>query len=325
MTQKQAGISQALMRVLDKIRPGLTKAKAGVGTVARWTRANPGETAAYAGMAALGSGGIYSAAQLGREQPRPLSSAYALHKANAGSTWMGMPQAPDHLWVGGKQSALTQKQASLQTFIARALSKLRAGAGTAGAWGKNFAQGAGTQAAELTGKTLGVSPHQRIASLALDPFRQAGTAAKGGFLGQQLKVDPFGAGRLATNTAVAATPVALLAQALTDKNAAFLEGFQQKCAELGVDPLPLIKAAQLGSISIIGKPLARVIRAVLPQGMENTYDSIRRQTHGHEDQGAGLGQRLSNQFDAAWEAVKNPMGFTHDRNELSADVANINN
>lgn len=114
---------------------------------------------------------------------------------------------------------------------------------------KSMLSGAGNHVAELAGAAAGVSPHGgSVLGRFKAPFIQGNRLLRsargsGVGVGNALRMNPRLIGEALGSTAVAASPAALVTSALMDKNSAFLEGFQLKCAELNLDPVKLYKQA----------------------------------------------------------------------------------
>lgn len=112
---------------------------------------------------------------------------------------------------------------------------------------KSMLSGAGNHVAELAGAAAGVSPRgggvwRRFKAPFVKGNRLLRSAHSRG-LGVGHALHPRLIGEALGSTAVAASPAALVTSALMDKNSAFLEGFQLKCAELNLDPVKLYKQA----------------------------------------------------------------------------------
>lgn len=141
---------------------------------------------------------------------------------------------------------MTVKQAGIADAMRAALSAAKPAAtyaGTAGAAGAN-------QVAEILGRILGLSPKgPSLGGRIATPFKNAKRVIQSGRgagigVGELAKANPRLVGELAGTVGLAGGTSAGVAGLLTNKSAAFAEGFIDACMCMRVSPSALVKAAQ---------------------------------------------------------------------------------
>ena len=152
------------------------------------------------------------------------------------------------------------KVAANPLLIAELLKALRSGAQYAG----RAAHGAASSAADVGAKLIGLSPNDNLKELYGRPFRtlrdsaagpnwhinpatNSPDAGSGGIL-NAMRNNPEAVGGAITNAAPVVAGSAVLAHHALEKQNAYRAGIKSACAQRGVDPVALLKAAQQGPV-----------------------------------------------------------------------------